>query len=114
MPACWPTSIRRKTIDERFKHYRSEPMDLGLKGKVALVTAASRGLGFAVARELAQEGARLAICSRSHDAIESAADSIRKQTSAEVLGITADVTDAAQITRIVAETTGKYGALDIL
>ena len=89
-------------------------MDLGLKGKVALVSAASRGLGFAVARELAQEGARLALCSRSHDAIESAADSIRTQTGAEVLAITADVTDAAQIERVVAETAGKYGALDIL
>src|SRR5437867_12486131 len=114
MPACWLTSIHRKTTNERFKQQRSEPMDLGLKGKVALLTAASRGLGLAVARELAQEGARLAICSRSHDAIENAADSIRRQTGAEVLAITADVTDAAQITRIVAETTGKYGELDIL
>ena len=53
-------------------------MNLNLAGKVAAVTGASRGLGFAIARSLAQEGAKLAICARNPDGLEAAAESLRK------------------------------------
>ena len=89
-------------------------MDLGIRNKVALVTAASRGLGYAVALELAQEGCKLAICSRNQAAIERAADAIRKQTGAEVLPLAADVTDPQQIEASVAAAESHFGSLDIL
>ncbi len=89
-------------------------MDLGLQGKVALVCAASKGLGYASALCLAREGARVAICSRSAEAIESAAKKIRQETGAEVLALTADVTHAADLERIVQETVAHFGALHIL
>ncbi len=89
-------------------------MDLGLKGKIALVTAASRGLGRAVALELAQEGARLAICSRNEEAIKHVAAEIRARTGTDVLEMAADVTDAAQIERMVTETIKHYGRIDVL
>ncbi|MBI5876286.1 MAG: SDR family oxidoreductase [Chloroflexi bacterium] len=89
-------------------------MDLGLKNKVALVTAASRGLGKAVALELAREGALVAICSRNAEAIDSAAADIRKQTGAEVLALAGDVTDAGQIARVAEETAKRWGGIDAL
>lgn len=89
-------------------------MDLGLKNKVALVTASSRGLGKAVALELAREGAHVAICSRNGEAIDSAAADIRKQTGAEVLALTADVNDGAQIASVVDETIKRWGGVDVL
>jgi 3-oxoacyl-[acyl-carrier protein] reductase len=89
-------------------------MDLGLKNKVALVTAASRGLGRAVALELAQEGARLAICSRNIEALGRTAEDIHKRTGAQVLPIAADVTDGAQIERLVSKAVGHYGGIDVL
>ncbi|MEP7198947.1 MAG: SDR family NAD(P)-dependent oxidoreductase, partial [Chloroflexota bacterium] len=89
-------------------------MNFGLTHKVALVTAASRGLGKAVALELAQEGCRVVICARNADGIQRAAADIRQRTGTEVLVHTADVTDAEQIKRLVDETTQKYGGVDIL
>ncbi len=89
-------------------------MDFGLKNKVALVTAASRGLGKAVALELAREGAHVAICSRNAESIDSAAADIRKQTGAEVLALAADMNDAAQIARVVEETVKRWGGVDML
>jgi 3-oxoacyl-[acyl-carrier protein] reductase len=71
-------------------------MDLGIKGKVALVTAASRGLGRGCAEQLAAEGCRVAICSRDSDSVRQAARDISAQTGARVLGFGADMgkTDA--------------------
>jgi 3-oxoacyl-[acyl-carrier protein] reductase len=89
-------------------------MDFGIKHKVALVAAASRGLGKAVAHELAQEGCRLAICSRDTSAINQAADDVHKRTGAEVLALAADVTDGEQIQQLVAETVQRFGGVDIL
>ena len=71
-------------------------MDLGLKDKVVLVTAASKGLGKATALEFAREGAKVAICARS-DIIESVAQEIAKETGSRVLGMHADLTQAADI-----------------
>jgi 3-oxoacyl-[acyl-carrier protein] reductase len=67
-------------------------MDLGLKGRVALVAAASGGIGYASALELAREGARLFICSRDEGRIRAAAERIAAETGAEVTGVAADVT----------------------
>jgi 3-oxoacyl-[acyl-carrier protein] reductase len=89
-------------------------MDLGLKGKVALVTAASKGLGKASAIALAREGARVAICARG-DALEAAAAEIRSAApGAEVLAVRGDVRLQADIDRIVAAATERYGRIDIL
>ncbi len=87
-------------------------MDLQLKGKVALVTAASKGLGQASAVALAREGARLSISARS-DAIENTAAQIR-EVGGEVLAIKADVTKQADINSMIKQTLDTYGRIDIL
>jgi len=88
-------------------------MDLGLEGKVALVAAASKGLGRAAAMELAREGARLAIFARS-ERTDTTAEDIRAQTGAEVLSIRADVTQADQVQAAVEQVLARYGQIDIL
>ncbi|HET9016114.1 MAG TPA: SDR family oxidoreductase [Thermomicrobiaceae bacterium] len=88
-------------------------MDLGLRGKVALVPASSSGLGRAVALVLAEEGARLAICSRDAGAIEAVAAEAR-QRGAEVLATAADVSRADDIDRLVASTVERFGGIDVL
>ncbi len=89
-------------------------MDLGLQGKVALVTAASKGMGKACALGLAAEGARVAMCARTERDIEAAAQEIRTRTGAEVLAMTADVTKAADVKALVARTRERFGGVDIL
>jgi len=85
-------------------------MELGLTGKVAMVAGASRGLGFAVAQALAQEGARVSIASRDAQAIDSAAGRI----GGDVLALPVDVRSAADITRWAGETTKRFGGVDLL
>mgnify|MGYP006267860455 FL=1 len=89
-------------------------MELGLKGKRALVMAASRGLGFASALGLAREGCKLVICSRDQARIEAAANTIRTQTGAEVTALVADVSSAAEAQRLVASAVSAYGGLEIV
>ena len=88
-------------------------MDLGLKGKVAVVTAASRGLGRAIAEALAAEGARVALCARTLAPLEATAEEIRRQTGAEVLAVAADVTRAADVERFVQAAVGRWGTVHI-
>ena len=88
-------------------------MDLGLKDKVALVSAASKGLGKAAALQFAREGAKVALCARS-ELIDAAADNIRRATGADVLAVRADVTRPADVERLVDATVEKFGGLDIL
>ncbi len=85
-------------------------MDLGLRGQTALVAAASRGLGKAVARALAGEGARVAICARTAEALERAAAEI----GGEVLPVVADLTRAEDIHRFVQAAVDRFGRIDIL
>jgi 3-oxoacyl-[acyl-carrier protein] reductase len=89
-------------------------MDFGLKGKRAIVMAASRGLGYASALGLAREGCRLVICSRDQSRIEAAADSIRKATGTDVTALVADVSSAAEAKRLVDASVSAYGGLEIL
>lgn len=88
-------------------------MDLGLKGRVAIVAAASKGLGRAVARELACEGANVAICARNADALEAAARAIESDTGRTVFRRALDVTDAGAVSHFVAATEERFGRIDI-
>ncbi len=88
-------------------------MDLGLEGKVALVTAASKGLGRASAQALAAEGVRVVISARGEAALQEAAAAIRAE-GGEVHTVAADVTQTDVPARLVEETEGRYGRLDIL
>jgi len=89
-------------------------MDLGLKNKVALVVAASRGLGYAVAEELAAEGASLVICGRDTKTITQAGAEIADKTGAHVLAVAADVSAADDVTQLVASAITRFGRVDIL
>jgi 3-oxoacyl-[acyl-carrier protein] reductase len=89
-------------------------MDLGLKGKVALVAGASKGLGKAVALAFAREGAQVAIISRDRARIEAAAQDIRNATGAQVLALAADVAQSADIQRAVNETEKTFRTIHIL
>jgi NAD(P)-dependent dehydrogenase (short-subunit alcohol dehydrogenase family) len=88
-------------------------MDLGLTGKRAIVTGASRGLGLAIAHELAAEGADLAICSRDDDGIQRAAEEVRRH-GRTVLAAACDITDPEQVVSFVARAAEELGGLDIL
>ena len=89
-------------------------MQTGLAGKVALVCAASRGLGKAAARGLAAEGARVAMCARHMPTLQAAAAEIQAETGAEVLAIAADLSRRSDIVRLVDQTVQHFGGLDIL
>ena len=88
-------------------------MDLGIKDRVAVVAASSRGLGAAVARGLAQEGVRLALCARSVKTLDATASAISRETGAEVMTQALDVTQHAQVQRFVASVLERFGRLDI-
>jgi 3-oxoacyl-[acyl-carrier protein] reductase len=89
-------------------------MDLGLKGKRALVLAASRGLGFACAHGLAAEGTRLVICSRDEARIRAAADTIGRETGVPVHPIASDVSGEGEARRLVETAVAQLGGLDIV
>jgi 3-oxoacyl-[acyl-carrier protein] reductase len=89
-------------------------MDLGLKGKVALVAGASQGMGRATALLFAREGAKVSICARGEAVLKTAADMIRQATGGEVLSMVADMSKAEDIQRFVAKTAEHFGRLDIV
>ncbi len=89
-------------------------MDLGLKDKVALVAAASKGLGYGVSRALAKEGARVSICSRDEQAIHAAASRLTADTGAAVLASACDVRQAAAIQHWVDQAAAEWGRIDAL
>ena len=88
-------------------------MDLGLKGKVAVVTGGSRGLGFFSARSLAAEDAKLAICARGADGLEAAAAQLRAGGT-EVLAVQCDIAAADGAQTLLDAVRDRYGGLDIL
>src|ERR1043166_1993392 len=88
-------------------------MDFGLKDKVALVAAGSSGIGFACARELAREGARVFLCSREAQHASDAAQKIHEETGADVAGIACDVTNDAAVGAFVNLAIERAGKIDI-
>ncbi len=89
-------------------------MDLGLRGKRALVTAASRGLGFATARALAAEGAKVALGARNASRLHPAAEDLAAAGNTEVMAVELDLLDTASIQSGVNAVTGRWGGIDIL
>jgi len=89
-------------------------MDLGLKGKVALISAASKGLGKAAAMELSKEGASVAIAARGEKTLQATADEIRDLTGGRVLPVRADVSLLAEVEALVSTVMAEFGHIDIL
>ena len=89
-------------------------MDLGLKGKVAVIGGASKGLGRACAEVLAEEGMKLVLCSRSKAGIEQAAQELRDRTGADVLAFAGDLEQNDAIKTLIGMAAGKYGRIDVL
>jgi 3-oxoacyl-[acyl-carrier protein] reductase len=89
-------------------------MELGLKGKNALVTGASEGIGLAIARKLAEEGARLAICARTETKLQQAAAEIAEATGIEIVPITADLRTLAGCQGFVDQAAQRLGGIDVL
>ncbi len=89
-------------------------MDLGLKGRRALVTGGSKGIGRAIALELAREGANLAICARGARILEETATALREETNVDVFADTADVTESSEIRAFVERAAATLGGMDIL
>ena len=89
-------------------------MDLSLKGRIALVGGASQGIGFAIARLLAAEGASVAMVARKAEPLAQASERIAAETGATLLAIPADIRKAADCERIVQQTLADFGRIDIL
>jgi NAD(P)-dependent dehydrogenase (short-subunit alcohol dehydrogenase family) len=88
-------------------------MEFGLKGKVAVVTGGTEGIGRATALRLAQEGAKVAICARRQEMLDKTAAEIRK-TGADVLAVAADMSKAADVERFMKAVVERFGRIDIL
>ena len=89
-------------------------MEMGLKGKVALITGGSDGIGKAAAKSMSAEGDKVVICARNQDMIDEAADEIRGATGGEVLAVSADMTQPDQIKSLFDKVIETYGRIDIL
>lgn len=88
-------------------------MDLGLKGKVAIITGSTEGIGKATALNFAQQGAKVAICSRDAEKVKHAVAEI-EAAGGEVLGMAADISKAADIEQFINAVADKFGRIDIL
>jgi len=88
-------------------------MDLGLKGRVAIVAGSSQGIGLATAEAFAAEGARVAMCARNAAKLEAAAARIRDQYRVEVFAQACDVTDESAVANFVSAVADKFGSVDI-
>lgn len=89
-------------------------MDLGIKGRAAIVTGASRGIGREAARQFLEEGVRVMICGRNAETIEKARAELAAQTGGEVHAVVADMTKEVEIARLVDAARQKFGTVDIL
>jgi NAD(P)-dependent dehydrogenase (short-subunit alcohol dehydrogenase family) len=89
-------------------------MELGLTGKVAIVTGGSEGIGRAAAESLGREGASVVVCGRRVDVLERAAGDVAEATGAQIVPVAADVSRADDIARLVQTAVDRFGRLDIL
>ncbi|MEC4812140.1 MAG: SDR family oxidoreductase [Scytonema sp. PMC 1069.18] len=89
-------------------------MDLGLKDRVALVGASSQGLGKAIAKSLAQEGAKIAICSRNQRTLEETRQALEAETNAKVISVVADLSLKQDIEKLLETVQAQLGVIDIL
>jgi len=89
-------------------------MDLGIKGKVALVAASSRGLGRAIASQFSREGAKVIICARGEEKLHQTRDEIASNTRGEVRAFVADVTDKHRVKDMIGKIVDEFGTVDIL
>jgi 3-oxoacyl-[acyl-carrier protein] reductase len=88
-------------------------MDLGIKGRVAVVAASSQGIGLATAEAFAAEGCQVAMCARNRERLQAAAEKIRNQHGAEVVAEAFDVTNGDAVSRFVQTVAAKFGGVDI-
>src|SRR5580765_3131937 len=115
-----PTAVprrRRVTAESGLQfvyHDRHSAMDLGLKNKIAMVGGASKGLGYAVARALAAEGAAVSMASRDGDAIRRAADTVARDTGGRAFAVAADLSAGDAIAQWHAATVKEFGGVDLL
>ena len=89
-------------------------MDMGLQGKVAIITGGSDGIGKAAASAMAAEGAKVVIVARRLDVLEHAAAEIRQATGGEVTPLQVDVTSPEQLQSLFGQVMESYGRIDIL
>ncbi|KAA3629877.1 MAG: SDR family NAD(P)-dependent oxidoreductase, partial [Proteobacteria bacterium] len=89
-------------------------MDLGIRDKVAIVGGASGGIGSAIAHELGREGAHLVLWARKGEPLEQAASKIVESTGADVLTVTGDIREGADLENIVSAGMNRFGRVDIL
>jgi NAD(P)-dependent dehydrogenase (short-subunit alcohol dehydrogenase family) len=89
-------------------------VDLGLKGKVAVVTGGSEGIGRAAAQSLGREGVSVVVCARRGDVLQQAAEAVAEQTGAQIVAVQADVTVPSDIERVIQKAVDTFGRLDIL
>lgn len=108
---AWPTRIARQVATNS---YRGERMNLGIKDKVAIVTGASKGIGRAIAEELAAEGVQLVLAARSVRDLDAVAEEIRGRYRVEVLAVPVDLATVAGVQALVCRTREIFGRVDIL
>jgi NAD(P)-dependent dehydrogenase (short-subunit alcohol dehydrogenase family) len=89
-------------------------MDLGLKGKVAIITGGSEGIGRATAQSLGREGASVVVCARGAELLQQAAHDVAEATGAEIVPVTADVRNPQDVERLVQTAVDRFGHLDML
>lgn len=89
-------------------------MDLGLNGRVALVAASSKGLGRAIAEELAREGAHLVLCARGADALEAAREALAREHPGRVIAVAADLSRPAGVQAVAERALAEFGRVDVL
>jgi len=110
---CGLPTLRAIFSADREHTKGSTIMDFGLKDRVAIVAAASRGIGYAAARELAREGARVFLCARDERRASAAAQAIHEETGANIAGIRADVTNGSETEAFVSLALERTGHIDI-
>ena len=89
-------------------------MDLGLTGKVAVVTGGSEGIGRATAQSLGREGASVVVCGRRADVLQHAAEDVAEATGAQIVPVSADVTQPTDVERVIQTAVERFGRLDML